>query len=159
MLALYDAYFGRRPDGTYGDELEAYFAITCADDPAPDDAAEAVDEAVTRRADFYVASPRIGTTAAYEVLICASFPERATGAGDDDFEITGAGAGPIVVVGNTGDPATPFAGSRRMAETLEEGVFVAVEADQHTAYGLNTCIDDAIDGYLVSLAVPDDLTC
>ena len=28
MLALYDAYFGRRPDGTYGDELEAYFAIT-----------------------------------------------------------------------------------------------------------------------------------
>jgi pimeloyl-ACP methyl ester carboxylesterase len=159
MLALYDAYFGRQPDGTYGDELEAYFAITCADDPAPDDAAEAIDEAVLRRADFYVASPRIGTTAAYELLICASFPERATGTGDDGFEITGAGAGPIVVVGNTGDPATPFEGSRRMAETLEDGVFVAVEADQHTAYGLNACIDDAIDDYLVSLVVPDDLTC
>lgn len=159
MLALYDAYFGRLPDGTYGDELEAYFAITCADDPAPDDSDAAIDEAVARRADFYVASPRIGTTAAYEVLICASFPEGATGAGDDGFEITGAGAGPIVVVGNTGDPATPFEGSRTMAETLEEGVFVAVEADQHTAYGLNDCIDGAIDDYLVSLVVPDDLTC
>jgi hypothetical protein len=159
MLALYDAYFGRLPDGTYGDELEAYFAITCADDPAPADADGAMDEAVARRADFYEASPRIGTSAAYEVLICASFAEGATGTGDGGFEITGAGAGPIVVVGNTGDPATPFEGSRTMAETLEEGVFVEVEADQHTAYGLNACIDDAIDDYLVSLAVPDGLTC
>ncbi|MCX6521140.1 MAG: alpha/beta hydrolase [Actinobacteria bacterium] len=159
MLALYDAYFGRLPDGTYGDELEAYFAITCADDPAPDDAAAAIDEAVARRRDFSVAAPRISTKDSYEVLICASFPEGATGPGNDGFRITGAGAGPIVVVGNTGDPATPFEGSRRMAETLEDGVFVAVEADQHTAYGLNACIDDAIDGYLVSLVVPDDLTC
>ena len=159
MLALYDAYFGRLPDGTYGDELEAYFAITCADDPVADDAAAAIDEAVERRADFYVASPRIGTTAAYELLICASFPQGATGAGDDGFEITGAGAGPIVGVGNTGDPATPFEGSRTMAETLEEGVFVEVEADQHTAYGLNACIDGAIDDYLISLVVPDGVSC
>ena len=158
MLALYDSYFGRLPDGTYGDELEAYFAITCADDPAPAGAA-AIDEAVARRADFSVSSPRLGTTAAYEVLICASFAAGATGEGDDGFEITGVGAGPIVVVGNTGDPATPFEGSRTMAETLEEGVFVEVEADQHTAYGLNSCIDDAIDTYLVDLVVPDGLRC
>ncbi len=158
MLALYDSYFGRLPDGTYGDELEAYFAITCADDPAPAGAA-AIDDAIARRADFFVSSPRLGTTAAYEVLICASFPAGATGDGDDGFEINGIGAGPIVVVGNTGDPATPFEGSRTMAETLEEGVFVEVEADQHTAYGLNSCIDDAIDTYLVDLVVPDGLRC
>ncbi len=168
VLALYDAYFGRLPDGTYGDELEAYFAITCADDPAPGGAA-AIDEAVARRADFFIASPRIGTTAAYEVLICASFPAGANGNENDGFEndgfendgfeITGDGAGPIVVVGNTGDPATPFEGSRTMAETLDQGVFVAVEADQHTAYGLNSCIDDAIDNYLVDLVVPEGLRC
>jgi pimeloyl-ACP methyl ester carboxylesterase len=159
LLALYDAYYGRLPDGGYADDLEAYFAITCADDPSaggPDGIAEAVD----RRADFAVSSPRIGTSAAYEVLICASFPAGALGDGDPGFRITGAGAGPIVVVGNTGDPATPFEGSRRMAESLEEGVFVAVEADQHTAYGLNGCIDGAIDRYLVDLDVPAaDLSC
>ncbi len=159
MLALYDAYLGRLPDGTYGDELEAYYAISCADDPAPDDAVQAMDEAVASRGDFLVASPRIGTSAAYEVLICASFPAGATGPGNDGFRITGAGAGPIVVVGTTGDPATPFEGSRTMAETLEEGVFVEVDADQHTAYGVNDCIDDAIDDYLVSLVVPEGLSC
>ena len=58
------------------------------------------------------------------------------------------------MVGNTGDPATPFEGSRRMAATLEGGVFVAVEADQPTAYGLNSCIDTIIESYLVDLEVP-----
>ena len=158
ILELYDAYYGRNPDGSYGDELEAYFAITCADDPSVGGAA-GITEAVDVRRDFYLASPRIGTSAAYEVLICASFPSGALGDGDGDFQITGDGAGPIVVVGNTGDPATPFEGSRRMAESLEEGVFVEVEADQHTAYGLNSCIDNAIDQYLIKLTVPEGVTC
>lgn len=158
VLALYDSYYGRFPDGGYGDELEAYFAITCADDPsAGGDAGLA--EAIERRDDFEAASPRIGTSAAYEVLICASFPAGSLGDGDPEVEITGDGAGPVVVVGNTGDPATPFEGSRRMADSLEEGVFVEVEANVHTAYGLNSCIDDAIDTYLVELVVPDGLRC
>ena len=50
----------------------------------------------------------------------AAFPPFDT----EQVEITGAGAGPVMVVGNTGDPATPFEGSRVMAETLEEGFFV-----------------------------------
>ena len=161
LLSLYDAYYGRRADGTYGDEIEAYFAITCGDDPATGDS----DDAVAARRGFLAASPRIGTSAAYEVLICAALAQvqreapavtNATGGGR--FEITGDGAGPIVVVGNTGDPATPFAGSRLMARTLEDGVFVAVEADSHTAYGLNRCIDDTIEAYLVDLTVPDEGT-
>ena len=45
-----------------------------------------------------------------------------------------------------------------MARTLEDGVFVAVEADSHTAYGLNRCIDDTIEAYLVDLTVPDEGT-
>lgn len=157
ILALYDAYYGRLPGGGYADDLEAYFAITCADDPSAGGDA-GIDEAVERRADFLRSSPRIGTSAAYEVLICASFPGGTFGE-VEDFEITGAGAGPVVVVGNTGDPATPFEGSRRMAETLEGGVFVEVEAEQHTAYGLNACINGAIDEYLVDLVVPEGVRC
>jgi TAP-like protein len=76
------------------------------------------------------------------------------------FEVTGAGAGPIMVVGNTGDPATPYEGSRAIADTLEEGFFVSVEADTHTAYGLNDCINTAIEDYLVHLSVPaGELVC
>ena len=160
VLALYDEYYGRFDDGTYGDELEAYFAITCADDPATG----GIQPAVDARGPFFAASPRIGTSAAYELLICAALADEAAAADitipAPAVEISGDGAGPIVVVGNTGDPATPYEGSRRMAVTLEDGVFVSVEANVHTAYGLNDCIDGVIDEYLVDLTVPDaDTSC
>jgi hypothetical protein len=51
-----------------------------------------------------------------------------------------------MVVGNTGDPATPYEGSKVMAESLEEGFFVSVEANTHTGI---------IDSYLVDLTIPD----
>ena len=154
LLALYDEYYGRGDDGSYGDELEAYFAITCADDPATG----GIQPAVDARGRFFAASPRLGTSAAFEVLVCATFGDDEPAAGITPpaprTAITGKGAGPIVVVGNTGDPATPYEGSKRMATTLEDGVFVSVEANVHTAYGLNDCIDGTIDDYLVDLKVP-----
>ncbi|MGI9052489.1 MAG: alpha/beta hydrolase [Ilumatobacteraceae bacterium] len=151
LLALYDQYYVRQPDGTYGNNLEAYFAITCADDPA----VGGVETAVAQRPQF-VAASTVGYTQAYELVVCASLPGQPV----EPFEITGAGAGPIMVVGNTGDPATPYEGSRLMAETLEDGFFVSVEAATHGAYGLNDCIDSAIETYLVDLTIPEgELTC
>ena len=66
----------------------------------------------------------------------------------------GAGAGPIVVIGTTGDPATPLAGTRVMASTLEDGRLIVVTADKHTGYGENDCVDGAVDKYLIDLEVP-----
>ncbi len=152
LLAQYDDYMLRFEDGTYSNDLEAYFVITCADDPDTG----GIDAAVDARAEFRATAPLIGSTTAAELAICALLPEFPA----PDFQITGADAGPIMVVGNTGDPATPFEGSRNMAATLEDGFFVAVEADSHTAYGLNDCIDTTIDDYLVDLTIPaDDTTC
>lgn len=150
LLALYDSYYGRFND-SYGNELEAYFAITCADDPPTASGDAAVEEAIAVRPYFENAS-RIGFTQAYELVVCASLPPFGT----EPFEITGEGAGPIMVVGNTGDPATPYEGSRVMAETLEEGFFVTVEADTHTAYSISSCAAEAIEAYLLELEVPDD---
>jgi pimeloyl-ACP methyl ester carboxylesterase len=153
ILALYDQYYGRGPDGTYGNELEAYFVITCADDPP----VGGVDAAIAERAKFEAVT-RVGYTQAYELVICASFGDAF--ANEEPVEITGAGAGPIMVVGNTGDPATPYEGSRTMAETLEEGFFVSVEANTHTAYSINECAAAAIDAYLIELEVPEgELVC
>jgi hypothetical protein len=72
--------------------------------------------------------------------------------------ITGDGAGPIVVIGTTGDPATPFESTRAMAETLEDGRFVIVEADQHTGYGVNRCVVEVVNRYLIDLDPPADGT-
>jgi pimeloyl-ACP methyl ester carboxylesterase len=151
LLALYDRYYVRHPDGTYDNSLEAFQTISCMD------TAErlTVEEDDATAAAFNAAAPRFGagTTGSY---FCSFYPESI----DPRVEITGAGAGPILVVGTTGDPATPLSSTENMAKALEDGVLLVIEADQHTGYGVNDCSFDTIDGYLVDLEVPESgFTC
>ncbi len=149
LLVLYDNYFQRRADGTWGNELEAFQTITCMDDAER----RSVEEEDALVPQYHEVAPRFrpDTTGGYQ---CTFWPQSI----DPRMEITGAGAGPIVVVGTTGDPATPVFSSRAMADTLEDGRFVVVDADQHTGYKVNDCIDDIIHGYLIDLQVPDEET-
>ena len=147
LLGLYDDYLDREPDGTYGDAFEAFISITCLDDPGPR-SVEAADAEAQR---FLDAAPRLGPFFA-SGYTCALWPIEPHG----KVTVTGAGAGPIVVVGTTGDAATPLESTRAMAETLEDGRLIIVTADQHTGYNVNSCINDAIDDYLIDLEPPDD---
>jgi pimeloyl-ACP methyl ester carboxylesterase len=146
LLALHDGYFQRDPStGTYSNLLESFQAITCADDAdrlSP-------DEADAKAAELLDAAPRLFpyTTGSYT---CGFFPPSA----DPRAEITGERAGPIMVIGTTGDPSTPLDSSRAMAEQLEEGFLVTVEANQHTAYRSSGCINDVVHQYLIWLEVP-----
>ncbi len=151
LLALYDSYYQRQPDGTWGNELEAFQTISCMDDPERLTVAE--DDATAQ--EYMAVAPRFapGTTGTY---FCTFFPPAV----DPRVKITGDGAGPIVVIGTTGDPATPLSSTRAMADTLEDGRLVVVHADQHTGYGVNDCVNDAVNRYLVDLDVPaEDIEC
>jgi pimeloyl-ACP methyl ester carboxylesterase len=145
LLQLFDDYYQRRQDGTYDNSLEAFQTISCMDDPER----ATVEEDDATAPQFTEVAPRFapGTTGSY---FCTFYPP----AEHPRVDITGAGAGPILVVGTTGDPATPLASSQNMADALEEGVLLTVTADQHTGYGVNQCSYDVIDGYLVDLTVP-----
>ncbi len=145
LLKLNDDYFQRKPGGTYGNELEAFLAISCLDDPGPTSVA-AVDEQIPV---FIKAAKRFGESFAYGYS-CALWPIPQV----QRLEITGKGAGPIIVIGTTGDAATPIESSRRAAKALEDGVFLTVTADQHTGYGLNNCVISAVDRYLIDLTPP-----
>ena len=60
--------------------------------------------------------------------------------------------------GATGDPATPLESTRNMAESLEDGRLIIIDADQHTCYGADPCADELIDDYLVNLNAPPPVT-
>ena len=145
LLKLYDDYYQRKPGGTYGNELEAFLAISCLDDPGPTSVA-AVDEQIPV---FTKAAKRFGESFAYGYS-CALWPIPQV----QRLQITGKGAGPIVVIGTTGDAATPIESSRNAAKALEGGIFLTVTADQHTGYGLNKCVVSAVDRYLIDLTPP-----
>jgi pimeloyl-ACP methyl ester carboxylesterase len=151
ILQLYDDYYQRKDDGTYGNELEAFLAISCLDDPG----ATSTDEVDSHIEDFIAAAPRLGGNFAYGYS-CALWPVKQAA----KVTITGKGAGPIVVVGTTGDAATPLDSTRKMAQGLEQGILIVVDANQHTGYGANNCVVKAVDDYLIKLTVPtNELTC
>ena len=151
LLKLYDDYYQRKDDGSYGNELEAFLAISCLDDPGATSIKE-VDDAVQG---FIAVAPRLGANFGYGYS-CALWPVKPA----VKVGVTGKGGGPIVVIGTTGDPATPLASTRKMAAALEQGILLIVEANQHTGYGANDCINTAVDSYLIDLTVPvSETTC
>lgn len=146
ILSLYDSYFQYNAStGTYGNELEAFFAIACLDDRGPDSIA-LVD---ANTAKFAELAPRLGLGFSYGYF-CALWPEES----QPRLQVSGVGAGTIVVVGTTGDAATPLESSAKMAAALENGILVVVEADKHTGYNVNKCINKAVDTYLIKLIAP-----
>ena len=149
ILQLYDDYYQRKDDGTYGNELEAFLAISCLDDPG----ASSVEDVDSHIDEFIAAAPRLGGNFAYGYS-CALWPVKQAA----KVTITGKGAGPIVVVGTTGDPATPLDSTRKMALGLEQGILIVVDANQHTGYGANNCVVKAVDDYLIKLTVPANET-
>lgn len=155
LLLLADSY-ASRDDGEFEDNsLEAISVINCLDDPW----SISTDEVDDNLADFEKASPTFGSVFAWGLTACHGIPFTATD--EPDLVIDGAGAAPIVVIGTTRDPATPYEEAVAMAEQLESGVLVSRDGDGHTGYNKgNACVDDAVHAYLIDGTVPDDgLTC
>jgi hypothetical protein len=63
-----------------------------------------------------------------------------------------------VVVGTTGDPATPYESTAMLATMLGTGHVLTWEGEGHTAYPETACIRDAVESYFIDLTVPADGT-
>ena len=151
LLESADSYNSREDDGTYSDNQgEAFRAIGCLDARGETDRATMDAEA----AEILAAAPTMGTFFGYGGLGCKNWPYPEVA---QDFDLAAAGAAPIVVIGTTNDPATPYVWAEGLAEQLDSGVLVTFEGEGHTAYGSsNDCILDAVDTYFVDGTVPDD---
>ena len=155
LLAIADAVSSRQSDGSYsGNGAEALMAVNCLDYPVQGDNtsweenAKAVNEA----------SPTFGSQLLYPDAYCQGWGHTSSRKRE---KITASGAAPILVVGTTGDPATPYAWSEALAEQLESGQLLTWKGNGHTAYGRsNDCVKKAVDTYLLNGTMPDKgLTC
>ena len=149
LLELADAYNERSADGSYSNLLDAYVAISCVDH-AP--AARDPGAYVALSARFARISPVLGGMLGYEQLPCAFWPVEAASRYTGPF--TAAGAPPILVVGTTGDPATPYVWAKSLARELKSGVLLTRVGDGHTAYADSACARRLVDRYLLELAPP-----
>lgn len=154
LLALADEYTDRTPQGYSGNGNEAILAVNCIDRPDLTSVAEAkADEPA-----FKAGSPRFGTYLLWGSLACANWPVKPV---DKPHAIKAPGAKPIVVIGTTRDPATPYEWAVGLAGQLESGVLITRDGDGHTGYNEgNDCVDNAVETYLVKGTAPSsDLDC
>ncbi|WP_053914594.1 alpha/beta hydrolase [Streptomyces sp. TP-A0875] len=150
LMALSDAMNGRGENGEYSNATAANIAINCADDKPRYDTAD-VERLLPR---FRQASPVFGDYLAWGLLGCTGWP--VAGAADHP-DVSAPGAPPILVIGNTGDPATPYEGAARMARALGRGVGVELtyKGQGHGAYDSgNRCVRDAVHAYLLDGDTP-----
>ncbi|HET6989192.1 MAG TPA: alpha/beta hydrolase, partial [Kribbella sp.] len=145
------AYASRNKNGSYADNsIEAFPTITCLDDPSY----VPFDQVESRVPELEKASPTFGRTFAWGMTTCAGFTNRST---ETPRPLHAAGAPPIVVIGTTRDPATPFSEAVALADQLESGVLISRDGDGHTGYASgNDCVDNAVEDYLVDGTVPQD---
>ncbi len=152
LLALFDSYVGRDPSGEYDNSQEAFLAISCVD--GVERFTPEQYDALAQRVG--AAAPRFGETGVNLGYACVYWPAEPSGL---EGPFAAEGAAPILVIGTQGDPATPPEWAEALADQLESGVLLRLDARGHTAYGQGYgCIDDAVADYLVDLDLPADGT-
>ncbi|MFI2430825.1 alpha/beta hydrolase [Streptomyces sp. NPDC018693] len=153
LLSLADAYNDRDASGRYGTTTHSQRVISCLDQRQR----PTQEETRKRLPEFEKISPVFGAFLGWDTAgWCHDWPV----AGQFDTpDVSAPGAAPILLVGNTGDPATPYEGARRMADELGKGVGVLLtwEGEGHGAYGSGSdCVDSTVDAYLLKGTVPKD---
>ena len=144
LLKLADLYYERDSGGSYENLMYANAAVNCLDLPPSFGGPEDVRKNL---ASFRKASPVFGTYMAWAALNCTYWPVKPSG---EAQRIEAKGAAPIVVVGTTRDPATPYLWAKGLAGQLDSGRLLTYDGDGHTAYGRGSdCIDTAINRYLL----------
>jgi hypothetical protein len=147
LLLLGDPLRGRNPDGSYSNLIDAYDAVTCLDWPSSRDPA-AYSAMATR---FTAVAPRVGRLLAFNDVECAYWPAPPARV---PAPVVAPGVPPILLVGSTGDPATPFAWSQAVAKQLSSAMLVTRVGEGHTGYLASACVRDAIDAYLLVGSAP-----
>ncbi|HEX5908651.1 MAG TPA: alpha/beta hydrolase [Propionibacteriaceae bacterium] len=149
LLELADASARRDRDGSYGQLNYAFPAIRCLD--SQDDSVRAAEK---RLAEESKDAPILGRLNGPD-LVCPLWPVKPA---PKQPAVDAAGAPPILIIGTTGDPATPYEYAKSMADELSSGVLVTYDGEGHLAYGQSGCVKTLVNAYLVRNQVPRDGT-
>jgi pimeloyl-ACP methyl ester carboxylesterase len=153
-FASADDYNGRNPDGTYADNgNDVYAAVTCAEGDLGTDSVDTLGGIPV----LQEKAPTIGDYFGYDdtfVLdaLCSNWPYPTP---DLPTTYDAEGAAPILVIGTSNDPATPYANAVSLSKQLSSGVLISYEGEGHTIYAQGVeCVDSAVDAYFIDGTVP-----
>jgi pimeloyl-ACP methyl ester carboxylesterase len=150
LLMLADAYNSFDGQKYANNMLTANQAINCLDYPSADatqaQAQAAIDAAIAEApvlGEFWMGNG---------ISQCAHWPYPST---TTPRAVKSATKAPILVIGTTGDPATPYTNAIELTKQLRTATLLTFQGEGHTAYGRgNTCVNAVVDRYLLTGKVP-----
>jgi pimeloyl-ACP methyl ester carboxylesterase len=151
FLILADQYNDRNEDGKYGTNLiAANYAINCLD------ARSSTNIFTMRRqnAALLEAAPTLGRYWQYGALRCENWPFDVK---EPPVSYSAEGAPTILVIGTTGDPATPYSQAQALAGSiLSDAFLLTYNGEGHTIYGQQVaCVDNPVDKFFLTGELPD----
>jgi pimeloyl-ACP methyl ester carboxylesterase len=159
FLDLADQYSGRSSDGSYmSNELDSGAIIDCLD--WPDTRSVEKTKADAKR--FTDAAPVFGPYLAYTNISCKYLtPPTKDKLTRSTNKIISIKTAPVIVIGTTRDPATPYEWSVGLHQIFKNSKLISLDADGHTGQGRGSaCVDNAVDAYLLKGKTPSkNLTC
>ena len=151
FLRLADFYNDRQEDGSYSSNIfEAFVSIGCLDSRA--DSSPAAQAQQNNK--MLAASPTLGRFWQFGAEMCANWPYPVA----EPLESFAAEGSPtILVIGTTGDPATPYQEAVSLAhKVLANGFLLTFKGEGHTAYGRsNDCIANVVDDFFLTGTLPE----
>jgi pimeloyl-ACP methyl ester carboxylesterase len=155
FLDLADQYTGRSSDGTYGsNELDSGAIIDCLDWPDT----RSIEKTKAEAKRFSDVAPVFGPYVAYSGITCnmlnTTIGTKPANIDQNTAQIRNI-ATPILVIGTTQDPATPYEWAKSLSNYIAGSHLITLKGEGHTGYGRGSaCTDDAVDAYLINGTTP-----
>ena len=152
FLKLADQYTGRLPNGTYSNnESDSGPIIDCLDS----NDARTVAQIRADAKSFTEQAPLFGPYLAYSGITCDYFhPTK------DTKILPTNTSNPIIIIGTTGDPATPYQWAQGLHKILTNSVLISFTGEGHTGQGQgNACVDNQIDDFYLTNKAPKTSSC
>ena len=148
LLALADDYDQRLPNGHYASNQNDISQITsCLDFPDSRTMDQMQQDAVT----YAQKAPVFGPYLAYAGLACHYWHVPAAVAPN----LTHVVSAPMLVIGTTRDPATPYAWAQALNKDLVNSTLITLNGDGHTGANRgSSCVDSAVNTFLISGTTP-----
>ncbi|WTW95801.1 alpha/beta hydrolase [Streptomycetaceae bacterium NBC_01309] len=152
LLFYADNYNGRNEKGQYDGSMDALPAIRCADGAAEAPSPERVQQVLDKLRKEAPLFSRDTVAEDFDGPGCEFWPYKTP---EKPHTIKAPADSPVLVIGTTGDPATPYAASERLAQGLGNATLLTLEGEGHAAYGKgNDCIDAAVDKFFLDGTMP-----
>jgi pimeloyl-ACP methyl ester carboxylesterase len=146
MLALADELYSRTQDGHYPNELDAFTAISCIDQPFPPQLSAYVTlfDQLEKADPLYTARNANPVGPGYTCGIWPVHPPNTSLPTSVPATVP-----PVLIVGSSDDPATPFSEALGLQQVIPGSYLLERKGEGHTGYSASTCVQERVDAYLV----------